>query len=224
MNLLAGHRDSALKVATQIAESYDSALVHQKRIDADLLSTVYDTEGKERQIAEQRAELLHQRMLWTVGASLVLIILLHLHLLLRRKAYRKLNETNKQLLLANERAEEAARMKSKFIHQISHEVRTPLNVLSGFSQVLAAPDIEISTDELQSISRKIVENSERITNLVDKMLDLSLANSQTDIERNDMVSPADLAYQAVQQSGISKAHTRSPCISCHPFHGLTGKA
>ena len=36
--------------------------------------------------------------------------------------------------LANERAEESSRMKTQFIQQIFHEVRTPLNVLSGFSQ------------------------------------------------------------------------------------------
>ena len=205
VNLLAGHRDSALQVAKQIAEVYDSALVRQKMIDADLLSTVYDTEGKERQIAEQRAKMSQQRMLWTIGVSLVFIILLHLHLVQRRKAFRKLSETNKQLMAANERAEESERMKSKFIHQISHEVRTPLNVLSGFTQVLAAPDIEITADELQSISKKIVENSERITQLVDKMLDLSMVNTRTCAECTDKISPADIAYQAAQQAGITQA-------------------
>lgn len=205
VNLMAGHRDSALQVATKIANLYDSALVRQKIIDADLLSTVYDTEGKEREIAEQRAKLSHQRMLWVIGVSLVFIILLHLHLVQRRKAYKKLSDTNKQLIDANERAEESERMKSKFIHQISHEVRTPLNVLSGFTQVLAAPDIEISADELQSISKKIVENSERITRLVDKMLDLSMVNAHTCAECNDKVCPADIAYQAAQQAGITQA-------------------
>ena len=205
VNLLAGHRDSALAVATQIANVYDSALIRQKIIDADLLATVYDTEGKERQIAEQRAELSQQRMLWVLGVGLVFIILLHLHLVQRRKAYKKLSDTNKQLIEANERAEESERMKSKFIHQISHEVRTPLNVLSGFTQVLAAPDIEISAEELQSISKKIVENSERITRLVDKMLDLSLVNAHSSNECTDKVSPADIAYQAAQQAGITQA-------------------
>jgi len=205
VNLAAGHRDSALQVAQQIAEVYDSALVRQKIIDADLLSTVYDTEGKEREIAEQRAKLSQQRMLWTIGVSLVFIILLHLHLVQRRKAYKKLSDTNKQLIEANERAAESEHMKSKFIHQISHEVRTPLNVLSGFTQVLAAPDIEISADELQSISKKIVENSERITRLVDKMLDLSMVNARACAECTDKVSPADIAYQAAQQAGITQA-------------------
>ena len=123
----------------------------------------------------------------------------------RRIAYRKLNVTNRELVRANKRAEESSRMKTKFIQQISHEVRTPLNVLSGFTQVLATPNIDISSEELQLISQKIVENSNRITTLVDKMLDLSLVNSQADIECHDTLTAAELAMLATEESGIRRA-------------------
>ena len=212
INLLAGQRDSALRVAAQIAMAYDTALVQQKKIDADLISTIYDTEGKERQIAEQRAKLSQQRMIWTAVVMFIILVFFHIYAMQRRKAYKKLDAknreldaTNHELLLANERAEESSRMKTKFIQQISHEVRTPLNVLSGFSQVLATRDINLSNDQLQDISQKIVENSERITCLVDKMLDMSMINSSADIECRDAVTPADIAREAVMQSGIEKA-------------------
>ena len=157
--------------------------------DAAILSTVFDTEGKERQIAEQRAELSHQREVG-IGVGLVFIVLFFsIYTISRRQAYHRLDATNRELLIANEKAEESARIKSKFIKQISHEVRTPLNVLSGFTQVLTAPDIELSGEELQSINQKIVENSERITRLVDKMLDLSEVNNFSIIECHDTVLP-----------------------------------
>ena len=54
-NYLSGRTDSALRVAMQIAEVYDTALVRQKRSESAELATIYDTQGKERQIAEQRA-------------------------------------------------------------------------------------------------------------------------------------------------------------------------
>ncbi len=204
-NLLAGRKDSALNVAIQIAEAYDSALIRQKLGDAAILSAVFDTEGKERQIAEQRAELSHQREVG-VGIGFMLIVLFFsIYTIFRRQAYHKLDATNRELLIAKEKAEESARMKSKFIKQISHEVRTPLNVLSGFTQVLTAPDIELSGDELQSINHKIVENSERITRLVDKMLDLSEVNNFSIIECTDIVLPADIADQAIEKSGIYEA-------------------
>ena len=204
-NLLAGHRDSALRVASIIAEYYDTALVRQRRIDSDLLTTFYDTEGKERQIAEQRAELSQQRLFTVIIGTAVFVIFFIIYTIQRRRAYQKLDETNRQLRIANERAEESSRMKTKFIQQITHEVRTPLNVLSGFTQVLATPDIEISSEELQSISQKIVDNSERITHLMDKMLDLSQINSNADIECCDTVKPADIAQQAIDESGIREA-------------------
>ena len=204
-NLLAGRRDSALRVAMVVAQYYDSAHVRQRRIDSDLLTTFYDTEGKERQIAEQRAELSQQRLL-TVAIVLVIFVLFFIiYTIQRRKAYRKLNDTNRQLMLATERAEESSRMKTKFIQQISHEVRTPLNVLSGFSQVLADSGYEIAHDEVQFINQKIVENSERITKLIGKMLDLSALYSNSDLEPVNQVTPADVAREAVEDSGILQA-------------------
>ena len=204
-NLLAGRRDTALKTASTIAQYYSQAMREQKMNDADLLTMVYDTEGKERQIAEQRAELMQQRLLAFAIGGIIILLFFHIYAVMRSRAYKKLNDANKQLKAANERAEESSRMKTKFIQQISHEVRTPLNVLSGFTQVLAAPDIEIDSKELQSISKKIVENSERVTQLMDKMLDLSMINSRAHINLNDKVKAADVARQAAQQVEITRA-------------------
>ena len=203
-NLLAGHRDSALRVASIIADYYDSAQARQRRIDADLLTTFYDTEGKERQIAEQRAELSQQRLWTVVIGALIFVIFFLIYTFQRRRAYKKLDEKNRELILANERAEESSRVKTRFIQQISHEVRTPLNILSGFSQVLATPGIEIGSNELKDISQKIMENSNRITTLVDKMLDLSLVNTKSDMSCHDSVLPADVAKQAVEKSDIQR--------------------
>lgn len=204
-NLLADRADTALSVAIVMAEYYDSALVRQRRLDSDLLTTFYDTAGKERMIAEQRAEITQQRLLTVATVLVIFAIFFVIYTMQRRKAYKKLGDTNHQLMIANERAEESARMKTQFIQQISHEVRTPLNVLSGFSQVLASPSIELSNDELQDISHKIVQNSERITHLIDKMLDLSLINSNADIDCTDTVRPEELASQAIALSGIRQA-------------------
>ncbi|MBR0180343.1 MAG: HAMP domain-containing histidine kinase [Prevotella sp.] len=204
-NLMAGNKDSALRAASLVAEYYDSALIRQRIIYADLLTAVYDTEGKERQIAEQRAELSHQRLIALIIIMAIFITFVTVYIVQHRKAYKKLNESNRQLVLANERAEESSRMKTKFIQEISHEVRTPLNIISGFSQVLANWDIEINYDELQDICHKIADNSERITHLVSKFLDLSMVYSNVDIDCRNAAAPADVAQQAIEESGIQKA-------------------
>ena len=72
-NYYAGRKDSALQVAMQIAEVYDSALVKQKQRDAAELATIYDVQGKERQIAEQRAG---KRLFTTISIAAAIIALL----------------------------------------------------------------------------------------------------------------------------------------------------
>ena len=111
---------------------------------------------------------------------------------------------SKRLQIANARAEESTRMKSDFIKQISHEIRTPLNILSGFTQILTSPQANLTDEEKADISQQIMQSTDRITGLVNKMLELSDVNSQTVLERNDRVTPLLIAQQAVMETGIGK--------------------
>ena len=72
-NYLSGRQDSALRVAMQIAEVYDSALVRQKRSESAELATIYDTQGKERKILEQRAE---NRLVTAISIAVTVLALL----------------------------------------------------------------------------------------------------------------------------------------------------
>ena len=118
---------------------------------------------------------------------------------------RELEETNRNLDIARQKAEESSRMKSEFIQQISHEIRTPLNIITGFSQVLTTPDMELDADTKVDVCRQILENTDRITRLVNKMLELSDASSQAVIERDDQVPALQIAAEAVDASGIANA-------------------
>ena len=119
--------------------------------------------------------------------------------------YDRLEETNRKLDIARQKAEESSRMKSHFIQQISHEIRTPLNILSGFTQVVTSPDMELDEDTKASINQQILENTDRITRLVNKMLELSDASSKTVIERNDQTTALQIAAEAVEASDIATA-------------------
>lgn len=118
-------------------------------------------------------------------------------------SHMELEHINHQLIEATAKAEESSKMKTNFIQQISHEIRTPLNVLSGFTQILATPDLELSAEERKQITSDIVTNTERITSLVNKMLELSDANSRNIIERTDNVSPNKIANEAIVKSMIA---------------------
>lgn len=103
-----------------------------------------------------------------------------------------------------DQAMESSRMKTDFIQQISHEIRTPLNILSGFTQVLTS-GMELDEATRQEVTKGIVDNTERITSLVNKMLELAESGNDTPLERNDQALAIQIAAQAAEYSGITQA-------------------
>jgi signal transduction histidine kinase len=146
-------------------------------------------------------------LVYLIIAIILLLVILGFGLFhyFRLREAKRLETAYHDLEIANARAEESSRMKSDFIQQISHEIRTPLNILSGFTQVLTTPGTNYDEATLQEIRQKITENTERITSLVNKMLELSDAKSHTVIECNDVVPVSQIASEAINMSGIEKA-------------------
>ena len=122
-----------------------------------------------------------------------------------QKAYAQLEENNEKLKIANARAEESTRMKSNFIKQISHEIRTPLNILSGFTQLITSPGISLSEKDRKNAAAQIMKSTDRITGLVNKMLELSDISSKTVLRRNDEVVALQIAQQAINGTKIQEA-------------------
>jgi signal transduction histidine kinase len=65
--------------------------------------------------------------------------------------------------------------------------------------------MDIDEATRRDINRQITENTDRITGLVNKMLELSDARSKIVIEQNDEVSPLQIATQAASDAGIIEA-------------------
>lgn len=106
-NYFAGRKDSALAVATQIAAVYDTAVTLQKRNQMAELATIYDTQGKEMQIARQKAKLSQQRLLGTGIALILLTTFFVLYSLYRRRAQRRLASAHQELETAHEKLKTA---------------------------------------------------------------------------------------------------------------------
>ena len=207
-----GHKEQALKMAERIVDSVDSVYNYERQHNAAELAIMYETQEKEKQISEQQSMLKNQRYLAFLVAALLILIFFIIITLLRLRSARKLadknkelKQKNKELIQANARAEESSRMKTDFIQQISHEIRTPLNVLSGFTQILTAPNAELTEEERADINERVTQNTNRITELVNKMLELSDMHSKSVIDRVDQVTTVQIAAQAVESSDISKA-------------------
>lgn len=74
-------------------------------------------------------------------------------------------------LLQYERAAQSDQLKSAFLANLSHEVRTPLNVIFGFTSML--PDLNYSKEELRWIHQVIELNGRELLHLIEDMVDLS---------------------------------------------------
>jgi serine phosphatase RsbU (regulator of sigma subunit) len=87
-NYKAGRNDSALSVAAYTFEHLDSAIIHQKKNQALELATIYQTQQKDAEIAEQRNSLLQTRVMALLVAIALLTVFFIVYSLLRRRAAR----------------------------------------------------------------------------------------------------------------------------------------
>ena len=103
----------------------------------------------------------------------------------------------KQLNAAYQHALESDKMKTSFIQNVSHEVRTPLNIISGFSQVIADPTLTESDEERQHMATMMQKSALQITNLIDEIIGLSLIESSTNVVKDDIVKVNQLLENVV---------------------------
>ena len=190
-----GQGTDAALIYQRLYHDKDSVFGREARQHLDELNTLF-------QVDELKTEQQHARLRYTmIVASIIVLALLILLLYGWYTAIRQ-KKVNEQLRIANEKAKVSSKMKSEFIRNISHEIRTPLNIISGFTQVLTAPDIDLPKDEKQDIQERISENTSRITKLIDRMLELSDTNSETLIERHDHTDVQTIIAQAINHSRI----------------------
>jgi PAS domain S-box-containing protein len=89
-------------------------------------------------------------------------------------------ETERVLRKAKETAELAARMKSEFVANMSHEFRTPMNAIIGFAEMLFDTDLSKEQREFAEI---IKSSAETLAALIDEILDFSkIEASRMEIE------------------------------------------
>ena len=105
---------------------------------------------------------------------------------------------NKQLAIERDRAEAASKAKTAFIQSMTHEIRTPLNHISGFTQVLAMPDIELPAAERLEISERIQEGTQHLTNILDDLIQISDLESSSELPPAEDYYPALIVVQALE--------------------------
>ncbi len=203
--MAAGRYKEAAEMYRRTYELSDSLNTAATTTQLNELSTLFRVDELEMKNALQRSNYIIIIVALVAIALLVITILYYRWARKLRQKNDELAHSNAELKVANKRAEESSKMKTEFIHNISHEIRTPLNAISGFSQIVTDRSVPIDDDKLADIRSQITQNTDRITRLVNKMLELSDANSRTIIERCDDVLAVQIAVSATEESRISQS-------------------
>ena len=92
-----------------------------------------------------------------------------------RKAASDTQELNAKLQVAVEKAESANRAKSTFLSNMSHDIRTPMNAIIGFT-TLALSNID-DTERVKDYLGKTLASSNHLLSLINDVLDMSRIES-----------------------------------------------
>lgn len=194
--------DSIRKVSMQKSADEIAGLLNLRQLEQEKQHLVIDIQNRRLTTTY-----------WAIGALILILLIatlfiIHIYRLNRQLKESKLvvirqndelRQSSERLQVAKEQAEDASRMKTHFIQNITHEVRTPLNSIVGFSQVLVEFYKEPETEEYASL---ITVNSNYLLRLFNDILELSNID-QIDSIPLDMVDNINTGCQ----NAISEARS-----------------
>lgn len=180
-------RAAAAEYYREFIHATDSVRKRSMQQSADEINGLLNLRQLEQEKQYLQLDLQNRRLTttyWAIGALLFILLIVfafmiritHLNRQLRTSRQmvlqqnQELLQNSEALRKARDQAEEASRLKSHFIQNITHEVRTPLNAIVGFSQVLVEYYEKPETQEYTSL---ITVNSNYLLRLFNDVLELS---------------------------------------------------
>lgn len=133
---------------------------------------------------------MQQKKIWKLVfiTILCLVVLLFVGLLFEESG-EKTSIFQRRVAKGKRLAEESVRNKSVFLSNMSHEIKTPLNALAGFSEILITPGID---DEVRAQCNDVIRlNSDLLLHLVNDVVDVScldVANMRFSVAPHEVVA------------------------------------
>lgn len=194
-----GHPEVAINIYKKVMHDKDSLYRGLSNAQMEQIQSLYNMDKLVLK-REQQQEKIHYFVLIVIGIALLALIAFVIHMYFSRK---RLQKDEKEVARLSEIAEEANEVKSRFLANMSYNIRIPLNNVVGFSQLLST-DMGLDDKEKLEYSEIIQANSTDLIQLVNDVLDLSRLEAKMmkfqiqDCEMREICN--DLIYMARRDS------------------------
>lgn len=164
-----GRKEEAFTLYNTIYSYINSKFKANYPKEIDQLCARFEADQLTYQITQDRNRSLRYYTIAIGGCALVLALFIFLSW---RKIFR-LKQSKQKMEEMNRKAENAIRKKNLFLSNMSHEVRTPLNAIVGFSTLMASEEIEVDEVSRKEYCEIIRINSYQLLKLINDIIDFS---------------------------------------------------
>lgn len=162
-------------VDPQVIELFDKNLAEIKSNPKSVYHSIINN-WLQRGVIQKYANIIR----WIIIAFLALLVIVFgFNFILHRKVRLKtgqLEERNKELIKALEKAEESDRLKAAFLQNMSHEINTPMNGILGFMNLLKEQDLDKKTQE--KYIDIVTKSGQRLLTTIENIIQFSKIRSR----------------------------------------------
>ena len=119
-----------------------------------------------------------------------------------------LNEANQALVAANQKIQEVSRYKSEFLARMSHDLRTPMNAIIGYTRILLRRTRDVLEERHYRNLENIEISADHLLNLISDILDLSKIEAGRmevqlqDVDLQQLVEECAMALSSLLRDGV----------------------
>lgn len=159
----------------EAANIYKTAALRADSLNQDMLLRHKEAHQANYNIQKallEKEKLIQRHLYIQVGAAAIILLLLIFLIIRASYIRRQLQRAEEGTRQAYETIKAADAMKDRFMHNITYEIRIPLNTVVGFSELLSSEN-DLTDEELEEYSTAVKSNSVKLLSLINNILDLS---------------------------------------------------